>query len=126
MKKSNKKKTEHDVSCDCANCGRKAEFFRSKCCMANLEGVVLEDGRLGVVCIKCKKFVSMLYDPLTDITAHDAKLILEYIDWLQRMVDESVPMNEALNKVRIVYEVINKLAKLSSPTSNATGVTEKT
>jgi len=36
-------------------CGEEATNFHSKCCNAHFEGVVLDNGDLGIACEKCGK-----------------------------------------------------------------------
>jgi hypothetical protein len=43
----------------CGTCGADAKFFHSRCCNAHFEGIIV-DGRFGIVCEKCNKFVAWI------------------------------------------------------------------
>jgi hypothetical protein len=53
------KGTEKPTEKGCEFCGEPATNFHSRCCNVHFEGVIV-DGRFGISCEKCGKFLAWL------------------------------------------------------------------
>lgn len=103
-----------EIKCTCPDCKEPASFFHTRCCNAHMEGKITEKGEFQVVCEKCNKFVATLINPNRDITNEDAKILIDYIDWLEKESNISDRLKSQKDIAERLSKAINTLEKLTN------------